>query len=504
MKKLKELTGDFEHEIIAGAEDTEISALVYDSRKICEGCVFVCIKGMKFDGHDAAQEALLKGAAALVVSHEIDVQNPQGTAIVKTDDTRLALACMSAAWFDHPARKLTTIGVTGTKGKTTTTYLIKSILDRAHGRGKTGLVGTIETIIGDERTPSANTTPESYVLQETFRKMVDAGVDTVVMEASSQGFMMHRVAGFRFDYGMFTNIEPDHIGPGEHRDFDDYLRCKSMVLRQCRFGIVNGDDEHVDRVKEGMTCESLISYGLDPDRDLAAENVKVTKKGGELGVSFTTRGMRELQVYVSMPGRFSVYNALGAIAVCAQLGIEDEHILGALSSVRVKGRTELCDISDRFSLMIDYAHNAMALESLLKTLREYGPGRLVCLFGCGGNRSKIRRYEMGEVSGRLADLTVITSDNPRNEEPMDIIADIVTGIKKTDGSFVEIPDRREAIRYVIENAKDGDVIVLAGKGHEDYQEICGKKYHMDEREIIDLIVSSLPAYDKRLMKSAEL
>lgn len=491
VKRLNELLDGFDYKVEKGLEirdsNPEVSALVMDSRKVCEGCIFVCIKGMNFDGHDVAADVVSKGARILVTSRDVEVES-EDVCIIRVADTRYALAFLSAAWFDHPAKKLTTIGVTGTKGKTTTTYLVKSILE--HAGKKVGLIGTIESIIGDEIIPSVNTTPESYTLQETFAKMVAKGLDTVVMEVSSQGLMLHRTQGFIFDYGIFTNIEPDHIGPGEHSDFDDYMHCKGLLFKQCKVGIANGDDPHTKDVIKNHTC-SLITYGFNDGSDLKASDVKLVTGAGILGVDFNVSGILDMQAHINMPGRFSVYNALCAIAICQNFNVDKEVIQAALNASSVKGRIELVKVSDDFSLMIDYAHNAMALESLLTTLKEYNPGRLVCMFGCGGNRSKLRRYDMGEVSGRLADLTVITSDNPRNEEPLDIIADIKIGIAKTSGEYVEICDRKEAIRYCIENGRKGDVIVLAGKGHEDYQEIKGVKYHMDERELIAQVLEEI-------------
>ena len=303
------------------------------------------------------------------------------------------------------------------------------------------------------------------------------------MEVSSQCLMLHRTKGFVFDYGIFTNIEPDHIGPNEHRDFDHYLACKSMLLRQCRVGIVNRDDEHFEKIIQGHTC-SLETYGFSPEADLRAEDARMVNGKGYLGISYHVKGLMDFPVEIDIPGKFSIYNSLTAIAICRHFKVSEENIIRALKVAKVKGRIEMVKVSDEFTLMIDYAHNAMALESLLTTLREYHPHRLVCLFGCGGNRARQRRFEMGEVSGRLADLTIITSDNPRNEEPQAIIDDIKTGIEKTDGKYVEICDRKEAIAYAIHHGEPGDIIVLAGKGHEDYQEIKGKKYPMDERVLI--------------------
>ncbi|MBR4175010.1 MAG: UDP-N-acetylmuramoyl-L-alanyl-D-glutamate--2,6-diaminopimelate ligase [Lachnospiraceae bacterium] len=487
MKKLSGLLSEIEYELIQGQiPDIEITGICRDDRKIEKDCIFVCIEGMNFDGHESAAKADAGGAAVIVASKE--VKGVRDAAVIKVKDTRLALALLCAAWFDHPDQRLKVIGVTGTKGKTTTTYMIKSVLERAGI--KTGLIGTIETVIGDEHIPSQNTTPDSDVLQATLNKMADEGCEAVVMEASSQGFKLHRTAGITFEVGVFTNISPDHIGPGEHEDFDDYLRCKGMLFKQCKHGIVNMDDEHTKDVIKGHTC-TITGYGFGEDCDIRVTNCELVNSGTHLGVDFDVKGQMNLRARVNMPGRFSVYNALCAMSVCHSLGVDTDVMKEAIAGAKVKGRIEFIKVSDDFSLMIDYAHNAMALESLLTTLREYEPGRLVCVFGCGGNRSKLRRYEMGEVSGKLADLTVITSDNPRFEKPLDIIADIVTGIKKTDGEFVEIPDRKEAIRYVIENGQKGDVIVLAGKGHEDYQEIEGVKHHMDERELIAQVLEEI-------------
>ncbi|MBO6242346.1 MAG: UDP-N-acetylmuramoyl-L-alanyl-D-glutamate--2,6-diaminopimelate ligase [Butyrivibrio sp.] len=459
----------------------EIKDVVNDNRKISEGSLFICIKGANFDGHSCAAEAAEKKAAAIVVSKEVELPENSDIAVIRVEDTRYAMAFISAAYFDHPARKLKTIGITGTKGKTTTTYLIRSMLENAGH--KVGLIGTIEVIIGDEHIHSENTTPESYNLQEYMAKMVKAGCDSVVMEVSSQGLMLHRTQGFTFDIGIFTNIEPDHIGPNEHKDFDDYMHCKGLLFKQCKVGICNGDDIHTEDILEGHTCE-VETYGFAEGNDLRAINLAYIHKPGQLGVFFDTDGLINVHAEVETPGKFSVLNALCAIAVARHFGCSEAEIAPALKGARVKGRIEMVKVSDDFTLMIDYAHNAMALKSLLTTLRDYHPNRLICLFGCGGNRSKLRRFEMGEVSGKYADFTIITSDNPRFEEPLDIMDDIETGMKKTDGKYIKIADRKEAIAYAIDHGEQGDIIVLAGKGHEDYQEIKGVKYHMDERELI--------------------
>lgn len=477
--KLAELLEKTEYEVRQGSTDQEVKGLAYDSRKVSEGFAFACISGSMQDGHDFIPEVVKKGAKVLVVQKEVEA--PEDVTVIRVKNTRLTLALMSAAWFDYPAEKLKTIGITGTKGKTTTSYMIKSILEQ--GGIKTGLIGTIEVIIGDRRQDAKNTTPESYDIQEFFAKMAEAGLSAVVMEVSSQGLKLDRVVGIQFDYGVFTNLEPDHIGENEHKDFAEYMYCKSLLFKQSKVGLFNVDSEHVSGVLEGHTC-SVETFGFGADADLRAEQMELVHEPGKIGVRYHVGGVMDFDVDINVPGRFSVYNSLAAIAVCRHFAVTVPEIKKALADVAVKGRIEIVPVSSHYTLMIDYAHNAMALESLLTTLREYEPKRLICLFGCGGNCAKARRYEMGEVSARLADFTVVTSDNPRFEQPIAIINDILVGVKKIGGKYVAIPDRKEAIAYCMANAKEGDVIVLAGKGHEDYQEIKGKKYPMDERELI--------------------
>ncbi|MBP1754137.1 MAG: hypothetical protein H6Q59_535 [Firmicutes bacterium] len=476
---LKEMLEQLEYTCVQGDINLPVKELVYDSRKVAEGCVFVCISGAVYDGHAYVKEVSEKGAAVIIVEKEVEL--PPQVTVIRVKDTRLALAYMSAAYFGHPARKLTTIGITGTKGKTTTTYMIKSILENT-GK-KVGLIGTIETIIGTTVIPANNTTPESYTLQESFARMVEEGCDCVVMEVSSQGLKLNRVAGFMFDYGIFTNLGEDHIGGAEHTDFEDYLTSKSKLFRQCKLGLINMDDAHAEQILLGHTCQ-VETFGFNEKADIRATEVRLLQKPGFLGIAYKVQGLMQLEVEMNIPGKFNVYNSMCAIALCRHFGVDNERIIQSLSNVNVKGRVELVPVSKQFSVMLDYAHNAMSLESLLSTLKEYNPKRLVCLFGCGGNRSRSRRFEMGEVSSNLADLTIVTSDNPRFEEPQDIVNDIIVGVKKGPGKFVEIIDRKEAICYSIDHAEEGDVIVIAGKGHEDYQEIKGVKHPMDDRELI--------------------
>ena len=484
--KLAHLLERLEYEALTGSSDIEITALINDSRKVERGSVFVCITGAVSDGHAYVREVYEKGAAAVIV--EKDVEAPKGLTVIRVSDTRYALALMSAAYFDYPAEKLKVIGITGTKGKTTTTYMVRSILE---GVGhKVGLIGTIEAIIGDETIPANNTTPESYTIQQYFARMVKAGCDSVVMEVSSQGLMLHRTAGIPFEIGIFTNLGEDHIGPNEHKDFEDYKRCKGLLFKQCKTGIANVDDPWYKDVFKEAACK-IETFGFKENADLRAVNVEHISKPGYLGVKYHVAGLMDFDVEIDIPGEFSVYNSLTAIAVCRHFQVPEENIKSALKVAKVKGRIEMVRVSDDFTLMIDYAHNAMSLESLLHTLRDYHPERIVTVFGCGGNRSKTRRYEMGEVAGRLSDFTIITSDNPRFEEPQAIIDDIIVGMERTDGAYISICDRKAAIKYAIANGKPGDVIILAGKGHETYQEIKGVKYDMDERVLIQEVLEEL-------------
>ena len=492
---LEQLLAEKEVLELRGSMATEVTGLVYDTRKeISRGNLFVCIAGAVFDGHTYAETAVEAGASVVVAEKELSL--PEQVTLVRVKDTRKALAYLSAAWFGYPAKELITIGITGTKGKTTTAYMVYHILEKVGI--KTGLVGTVEVRNGKETISASHTTPESYLLQKYFREMADNGCKAVVMEVSSQALKLSRVGGVMFDYGVFTNLEPDHIGPNEHTDFEDYAECKSRLFRQCRFGILNGDDPMMHRMIAGSTCD-FMTYGCRKDADLGAYDIDLHRTDGKLMVSYKTCGILETDLAVCVPGMFTVYNSLTAAASCMQLKVPTEVMKKALLEVQVKGRLESIPVSTKFSVMIDYAHNAMSLKSLLTALKAYEPKRLVCLFGCGGNRARDRRFEMGEISSRYADLTIVTSDNPRFEEPEAIIDDILTGVKKADGAYVTVPDRKEAIRYAILNAQDEDVIVLAGKGHEDYQEIKGVKYPMDERVLIREILAEMsPAERERL------
>ena len=481
--KLIDLLKNCEYTLDGGSLDVNVKDVIYDSRKVVYGCAFVAMKGYNVDGHKYIPDAVERGARALIVEDEGIAY--EGVTVVRVKDARATLALMSVEFFGRPAEELTTIAVTGTKGKTTTVAMIRSILE---GAGiKTGTIGTLGILIGDRIFKTNNTTPESYEIQQAMRRMIDEGCKAMVIEASSLGLKWHRTDGILFDYGIFTNFSNDHIGDSEHKDMDEYLACKSLLFKKCKTGIINIDDESADAIIAGHTC-TIETYGYSEQADLVAHGDRLIAEPGFIGVHFNTTGVKELSVDVAIPGRFSVYNALAAIALTRHFDISDADILKGLRTVKVKGRVEVVPVPGNYTILIDYAHNAVSMENVLTTLREYQPRRLITVFGAGGNRPKIRRYEMGEVSGRLSDLSVITEDNSRFEEVMDIIADIKVGIDKTDGRYIIIPNRVEAIRFCIENAKDGDIIVLAGKGHEDYQEIRGVKYHMDEREIIASII----------------
>lgn len=478
--QVKQLLVQVPYVCVKGNDEIEVKHLVYDSRKVEEGDIFVCLVGAVVDGHDFIQDVIQKGAKAIVVEKDVEVEGD--VAVVKVENTRYALACMAAEYFERPYEKLTTIGITGTKGKTTTSYMIQKILERA-GK-KVGVIGTIGVVIGEEHYKTSNTTPESYDVQYYFKKMVEAGCEYVVMEVSSQGLKYNRVAGFTFDYGIFTNLTPDHIGPAEHDSLEDYIHAKSLLFSRCKKGILNGDDPHTKEMLANHTCE-VETFGFQEEDDYRASDMQLLSAPGFLGVSFHVAGKMEGEVKVNIPGRFSVYNALSALALCHNLGIEEEAILTGLKEIRVRGRVEIVPYSDDFTVLIDYAHNAVSTESLLTTLKEYHPKRLITLFGAGGNRDRNRRYDMGEISGKIADFSIITSDNPRFEKPEAIIEDIKVGVERSNGKYIAITDRREAIHYALDHGQKGDIIALLGKGHEEYVEIEGKRYHFSEAEEIE-------------------
>lgn len=463
----------------AGFQDVEITDVVYDSRKARPGCVFVCLRGASSDGHQYAAQAGAAGAAAILAEEPVEASGAQ---VILVPDTKAALALTSAVFFGNPAeRDIKVIGITGTKGKTTTAYMVRSILEAAGH--KTGIIGTIGVAFGERLIKTENTTPASFEVQKYLRQMADEGCEYCVMEASSIGLKEKRVYGFPFAVGVFTNFSEDHIGGVEHKDMREYLESKALLFSMCETGVVNLDDPSLEEMLRGHTCQ-VKTFGFSEDAWLRGENCRHLNRPGLLGIAFEVSGAMGFTAEVGIPGKFNAYNALAAMGCCKVLGISEEAMKQGLLSVKVKGRVEPVPVPGNYTLLLDYAHNGVGMENILTTLREYKPHRLICLFGAGGNRPKVRRYEMGEVSGRLADLSILTADNSRFENVLDIIEDIKVGMEKTAGSYLEIPDRREAIRWCLTHAEDGDIIVLAGKGHEDYQEIEGKKYPFDERVVI--------------------
>lgn len=484
--KLKELVEGLDIIEVQGNPEVEITDIAYDSRKVKKGSLFVCIDGYTTDGHRFIGDALKNGAAALLVQKPVE-DIPEDIAVVRTGNTRFGLAFVSDAFFGHPSRKFQLVGVTGTKGKTTATYMIKSILEVQ--RQKVGLIGTVANMIGSQVLYADKTTPESYDLQSLFSDMHSYGVDSVIMEVSSQGLALDRVSRCNYDIGVFTNLYKDHIAPREHQSMKEYLDAKIRLFTMCKKGLVNIDSPYSPKVIEGAKCE-VLTYGIENKADIMARDI--VKSPTSVRFTAVTPWFED-EIVVNIPGKFSVYNALAAIGTCGLMGIPYEAIRDGLSVAQVPGRVEIIHTGKDFTLIIDYAHNADSLEIILKTVKEFAPGRVVSLFGCGGNRDKGRRFGMGEVSGKFADFTIITSDNPRTEDPQAIIDDIEMGIKKTDGAYIKIIDRTEAIRYAIVNAKPGDVIVLAGKGHETYQIFKDKTIHYDEREIVRDILNELKA-----------
>lgn len=488
--RLKQLLKGLSYTLVQGDLNAEVKDIFYDSRKVTEGGLFVCIVGTQRDSHDLAADAAAKGAGVLAIQHPLDdavLAGMPGVTVVQFENTRYALAMLSTAFFGHPAEEMTMVGVTGTKGKTTTTHMIRAVLTAA-GR-KVGMIGTNGVYYPGHHYDLNNTTPESYDLQRILRQLVDAGCDACVMEVSSQGLMMDRVAGIHYQVGVFTNLYPDHIGPGEHSSFEEYRSWKGQLFQRCDVGVVNADDPNTEALLAGHTCR-LLTYGIDQAADYrAGKDYSLLRNKEMLGVAFTLTEPdgQQLGAQVAMPGLFSIYNALATIGAGKALGLTDEAIHEGLRRTVVKGRVELVPISHNFTILIDYAHNEAAAESLLETLRAYKPNRLVVVFGCGGNRSKLRRYGMGEVCSRMADFLILTEDNNRFEKVADIIADIKQGIAKgnPDVPYVEIPDRLDALHYAIDHAEKGDLIAVIGKGHEAYRDREGVKTPFLERELIE-------------------
>ncbi|MBR4947501.1 MAG: UDP-N-acetylmuramoyl-L-alanyl-D-glutamate--2,6-diaminopimelate ligase [Clostridiales bacterium] len=482
---------DIDFKLISGSLNKEITSVEYDSRKVSVGSLFVCVQGFTVDGHSFASKACEKDASAIVVDsnrtgfpeEELDALAKQyDICIVEIEDTHKHLAYLCANFYEHPENRLAVFGITGTKGKTTTAFMLREILEKS-GRD-TGLIGTVCNIIAGKKTHAAHTTPESRELFEMMDTLTRFGSEDLVMEVSSQALKLDRVRGITYRTAAFTNLYEDHIAPNEHPDMEDYITCKLRIFDSCETGILNADCTAADRVKGYCKDKvKLITYGIDNDADFVARDLRPERRGHVTGTVFTLDSEYfNCDIFVALPGKFNVYNALCAICSAVSEGIDIEVIKTALAGISVPGRMQPVENDFGVNILVDYAHNAAALESVLDTLKEYTTGRIITVFGCGGNRSRTRRFEMGEVSGNMSDYTVITSDNPRNEEPAAIIEDIITGISKTEGKYEIEPDRSKAIKLAINMAEEGDTVLIAGKGHEDYQIFADKTIHFDDVE----------------------
>ena len=477
--KLLELLNGIKYEVEEGSLEKEINHLQYDSRKILDGDMFVCLKGFEADGHDYAQKAVDLGAKVIVCENDIEIKGNDIT-VIKVKEGRKALATMAANYYGHPSKKLKLIAVTGTNGKTTTVYILKSMLEKAGF--KTGLVGTIANYIGDEKIKSERTTPESLELQKLFSDMVAKGCEYCVMEVSSHSLDLDRVYGCEFEVGIFTNLTRDHLD--FHKTFDNYYNAKFKLFERSKTSVINIDDNYgyrvLNDVKE-IEGKKILTYSINNESDFKATNINLNKGDMHYEVNGT-------EFISSLPGEYNVYNGLGAIAALTSLGIKKESIKEGIKNVVVPGRCERIghkyDIP--YEIVIDFAHTPDGLKNILETLREFTTNRLIAVYGCGGDRDKVKRAEIGRVGTEIADLAIITSDNPRDEDPMEIIKEIVLGVKKTN--YLAIENRIEAIKLALSMAEPGDVVVMAGKGHEDYQITNEGVIHFDEREIVDEIL----------------
>ena len=474
-----------------GNLDLDISNVECDYRKIKEGGLFVAIKGYEVDGHSFIGKAIENGAKAVIFEQGADYKefiNNKNITFIMAPNTRLALSLCSCNFYDNPSKKMKVIGITGTKGKTTTSFMLKKILEK-QGK-KVGLIGTIAIYIGEQKVKnSERTTPESNKLQEILDKMYQLGVEVVIMEVSSQSLKLDRVAGMEFYAGVFTNLSEDHISKTEHENINEYFESKMKLFDMCKYACVNADNLYTAKVPGliGDKCK-VETYGIDNYCNLLAKDVTITNTYADFKVKIETRNER---VKVSIPGRFSVYNALASISVAKLFGSKSEVIKVALEDIKVLGRSELVDNKLELKIMIDYAHTPDSLENILKTVKQYTIGRVICVFGCGGDRDKTKRPVMGEIAGRLADYTIITSDNPRTEVPEEIIEQIEAGTKKTKGNYESIVDRKEAIKKAITMENKNDIVIIAGKGHEMYQEKQKEHIPFDEREIIKEIIEEV-------------
>jgi len=462
-----------------GTLDVCVDSVQYDSRKVNKNSIFCCIEGFNLDGHNFAEDAIAKGASVVVISKEISLS--QNVTKIFVPDTRKALAKLAASFYGNPSEKLALLGVTGTNGKTTVTFMLKSIFDAA-GK-KMGLIGTIVTIIGENKRYSEKTTPESLDLQKLFSEMVDNSIESVAMEVSSHSLALNRVFGCTFKTGIFTNLTRDHLD--FHGTFEDYRMAKASLFHLCEKSVINVDDENGRLISAGLK-DKVLTYGIEEKAEVYATNIEVSSRG----VTFLLNiGNENSLIKLKIPGIFSVYNALAAAAASHVNGISLELIKEGLEMVKgVPGRFELLDTETEYSVILDYAHTPDGLENILSTARKFATGRIITLFGCGGDRDPGKRPLMGEIAAKYSDLCIVTSDNPRTEEPMNIISDILPGVVKINGSYLVEENRKNAIRIALGEAKSGDVVILAGKGHENYQILRDKIIHFDEREIVSEIL----------------
>lgn len=463
-----------ENNAITAIGDTEISSVTDDTRKVTEGSLFVCVKGGSFDGHTAAKEMLEKGAAAVVCERDLGLGDRQ----IITENSRKLYGQICSAWFGHPERKMKMIGVTGTNGKTTITNVIKHILMK-NGH-KTGLVGTIQNEIGDEILHTDNTTPMAYDFMGLLAKMADAGCEYVVMEVSSFGLCQYRIGSSYFDVAVFTNLTQDHLD--YHKDMEDYYQAKKMLFDICDCAVINADDDYGRRLFGEVSCKKL-GFSVRENADFYADGIKIKSTGSSF---WFCNGDKSHLIKTRMPGLFNVSNITAAIAACLEAGLTIENIIPAVEEYNgVKGRCEVIPTGRDFTVICDYAHTPDAVENILRSVKEYTENDLICLFGCGGNRDAAKRPKMAKAAAKYADKLIVTSDNPRNEEPEAIIKDILAGLEGTDVNYDVVVDRKEAIFHALKIAEKGDIIVLAGKGHEDYQILAGMEHiHFDEREIV--------------------
>lgn len=493
--KLTEILSGLEGLKSKGNLEIDVSNVTSDSREIKKGDMFVAIKGFDTDGHNYLQSAIANGAKVIMVEDLEPVKAldlPEDVTLLLAKDTRKALAICSCNFYDNPSRKFKLIGITGTKGKTTTSFMVKEILQK-QGK-KIGLIGTIATYIGDKKLEDSDrTTPESSKLQKIFAQMAEEGCEAVVMEVSSQSLKLNRVYGCDFDMAIFTNFSEDHISAKEHPDMEDYFNSKLKLFEMAKVGFVNSDDIRTARIPKLFPDKEIMTYGIDNYCNLLAKDITITNSYVDFKVKLGTRNER---VKVGIPGRFSVYNSLAAICIAQKMGCSPEVIKEALLEVRVPGRSEMIDNKLEIPIMVDYAHSPESLENILQAVKSYTRGKVISVFGCGGDRDPGKRPIMGEISGRIADFTFITSDNPRTEDPEKIVRQIEEGIKKTQGKYIVITDRVSAIKEAIKMATKRDIIVLAGKGHEPYQEINGTKYPFDERIIVKELIEEIEAEKK--------